>query len=634
MNIFERIRSQSEGERFAAGELLFRAGETGSLLYVVAEGEVALERAGDSPRRVGTGGVVGEEAIAGGVRATTARALTDTRVVPVSRAGLVFWSRHADELGAERERVRAERARRSRAAVASVLFLAASAANAQLWEVGNRLLVSPWGAQAGALFGSEVAVGDFDGDGYDDLAVGEWAFESNLGDVAGSVSIWRGSAAGLGATKWTSLLGQAAGDAFGVTLAAADFDGDGRDELAVGATGRDVFDGSFTRQNAGAVSVYGWEGGVWSLGATFTQATPGIYDAPEQADEFGGELAAGDFDGDGYADLAIAASWEDLGAVAEAGVVHVVYGSASGLAGAGSQIWSLSGLGETAAAQDQLGDTMAAGDFDGDGYDELALAATLRQVDGVDYVGTVYVLFGTASGISPAGLQAIDPTDVGGSTADGWFGTALAAGDFNFSYGCGIGGYCADDLAIGAPRANVGAPNSELEDAGALFVVPGSHLYGRLLPEDATRLTQASLENATPVEQDDQFGYALASGYLDRRPGAELVVGAVQESFFGATSAGAAHVLLSGGGSGLQTTGDQLLWQKSGYLSAPATSGDHFGSALAIGDFDGDGTGDLAVGIPLRNGNGLGDAGAVQVLYGALFADGFESTTLAQWSNH
>lgn len=57
-----------------------------------------------------------------------------------------------------------------------------------------------------------------------------------------------------------------------------------------------------------------------------------------------------------------------------------------------------------------------------------------------------------------------------------------------------------------------------------------------------------------------------------------------------------------------------------------------FGRVLAAGDFDDDGYSDLAIGVPYRTTDGMNDAGAVQILYGAMFADGFERANLELWT--
>src|SRR6185369_11647957 len=116
---------------------------------------------------------------------------------------------------------------------------------------------------------------------------------------------------------------------FGSALAAGDFDFDGFCDLAIGIPGKDVG----TEAEAGAVRImYGGAAGLGATGAQlFDQNAPLIDDVAEAGDHFGSALAARDFDGDGFADLAIGVPGEDVGAAVDAGAVNVLYGRAQGL---------------------------------------------------------------------------------------------------------------------------------------------------------------------------------------------------------------------------------------------------------------------------------------------------------------
>jgi hypothetical protein len=156
-----------------------------------------------------------------------------------------------------------------------------------------------------------------------------------------------GSASGLTATGsqfWTQdstgvLDSAEIYDYFGYALAAGDFNHDGRDDLAIGALGEDVG----TIETAGAVNVlYGSASRLTATGnQLWTQNSAGILDAAEAGDQFGASLSVGDFDGDGFDDLAIGVWGEDitiiLGRVRDAGAVNVLYGSASRLTATNNQ---------------------------------------------------------------------------------------------------------------------------------------------------------------------------------------------------------------------------------------------------------------------------------------------------------
>ncbi|HEY2744989.1 MAG TPA: VCBS repeat-containing protein, partial [Polyangia bacterium] len=142
---------------------------------------------------------------------------------------------------------------------------------------------------------------DVDGDGIPDVAAG---------DGAGGVALWRGGAGGLGGAPTTLANPDATASKFGyVIVAAGDLDGDGYGELAIGECGN----------QGGYVHIY--YGGPGGLGRTQTLS------APDAQTGFGCRLAAaGDLDGDGYADLAIARIGDDFG-----GGLYIYRGGASGV---------------------------------------------------------------------------------------------------------------------------------------------------------------------------------------------------------------------------------------------------------------------------------------------------------------
>ncbi|MGH9169087.1 MAG: FG-GAP repeat protein, partial [Acidimicrobiia bacterium] len=146
-----------------------------------------------------------------------------------------------------------------------------------------------------------------------------------------------------------------ASDNFGASLAWGDFDGDGYDDLAAGISGENPSGVA----GAGAVAVlYGSGTGLSGAGSQlWHQNSPGILDLAEIDDHFGASLASGDADGDGYADVVIGVPEENVGAVADAGVINVLYGSASGLASGGNQVWHQNspGIADAAEASDRFG---------------------------------------------------------------------------------------------------------------------------------------------------------------------------------------------------------------------------------------------------------------------------------------
>ncbi len=257
-----------------------------------------------------------------------------------------------------------------------ILSMAERRHTARRLLLGGRLLACPPGPKV------QVLRADFNNDGFADLAVG--VAGENLGAIGngGAVNVLYGTASGLtGAgsqlfTQDTGVPGAAElGDGFGDALAVGDFDGDGFADLAVGVSLEDV--GAVV--DAGAVNVlYGSAGGLTGAGSQlFTQDSPGVVSRTEPHDDFGDVLGAGDFDGDGFADLAVGVRREDVGATAGAGAVNVLYGTAAGLTGAGGQFFTQDSPGVPGVVEpdDEFGVAVGAGDFDGDRFVDLAVGA-------------------------------------------------------------------------------------------------------------------------------------------------------------------------------------------------------------------------------------------------------------------
>jgi hypothetical protein len=238
----------------------------------------------------------------------------------------------------------------------------------QLWDQNSTGIQDT--AETNDCFGAVLTAGNFDGDSYADLAVGV-PFE-DVGSVvnAGAVSVLRGAPRGLTATGnqlWDQDVNNVggvaeAGDGFGYTLTAGDFDGDGRADLAVGVPYEDVGNAA----DAGAVNIlYGSTTGLTAIGnQVLDQDSSGAQETAESDDGFGFALAAGDFNGDGYADLAVGVPFEDIGSpvINDAGTVQVVYGSAAGLVSTGNQLWhqDIPSMAGAAEAGDNFGDALAA----------------------------------------------------------------------------------------------------------------------------------------------------------------------------------------------------------------------------------------------------------------------------------
>jgi hypothetical protein len=270
-------------------------------------------------------------------------------------------------------------------------------------------------------FGTALATADFNQDGFADLAVG-----SPATDPAGGVAVLYGSANGLLPSSTALWLTQdtfgvpgigVSGDLFGQSLAAGDFNGDGRPDLGVGVPGKNV---SALEAPGEVVALLTNTSGLVSGGGAlaFDQDTTGVPDTAETHDHFGVVLAAGDMTGDGKADL-VASSVQESG---NAGIVILFKGSPTGPTATGAQ--SISGL-----AGDELGNGLAFINTDGDAFRDLVISVPGRAINGLSDAGAVLVFQGTASGVSILGsLWSQDTSGIlDQAEANDRFGSALHA---------------------------------------------------------------------------------------------------------------------------------------------------------------------------------------------------------------
>ena len=367
------------------------------------------------------------------------------------------------------------------AGAAYVVFGAGSLTSVNLDDValgtgGFRIVGETDGDQGGF---SVSSAGDVNSDGIDDIIVG--APSNSFSDtLAGASYVVFGSESGFaasidlgdvaGGTGGFRIVGDAFGDRSGFSVSSAgDVDGDGIDDLVIGAYGNET-GGSAT---GAAFVVFGIDGDLASVDLTdIGNGTGGFRISGEAVNDYAGRSvsSAGDVNGDGIADLIIGGDNNAEGG-SGAGAVYVVFG-ANGLSSA-SLVDVANGTGGFKivgeAVDDRLGRSVsAAGDVNGDGLDDLIVGAERHDVDSSDE-GAAYVVFGKTL---TAQVDLSDIADgaggfkLAGFNQDDYVGNAVSnAGD--------IDGDGFDDLVVGAYRNDGGGT-----DAGRAFVFFGDDFSG------------------------------------------------------------------------------------------------------------------------------------------------------------
>jgi hypothetical protein len=368
-------------------------------------------------------------------------------------------------------------------------------------------------------------------------------------------------------------------DRFGSAIAAGDFDGDGVEDLAIGIPG----EGDAIAELGSVQILYGTRKRLTSReNWRFSEADPGLHGGADSyiMNRFGAALACGDFDADGFDDLAIGVPGASIDGHRGAGRVQLLRGGPGGLVTVGNRSIDQRGDAVPGApeAGDSFGAALAVGDFDGNGVDDLAIGVPDEDLEDLQNAGAIYIAYGSPGGFDAMPISTLNPQSEGipdEARPSEQFGHSLAAADFDADG--------RDDLAVGVPGNQ--ATSSVASRAGMVMVVYGS--VAPLGTPGAARPAQSWYDDSPAFL--DLFGFALAAGDFDADSHADLAIGVP-----GNGEAGAVRVVM-GSASGLTGTQRFSLNGNSFPAELGSVAGDLFGAALAAADFDGDGLADLAI---------------------------------------